>query len=162
MKNAGGHFHPVKVVSLKRYGVVNLPGFSIVVNNLNFMDAASEWKNLSSVIRIETERITKITGKVENNIRYYISSLSSNACAFNKHIRNHWAIENNLHWVLDEVFNEDKSRRRKGKSPENFSIVAKMAMVLLKRARTKHLSITAMRAQAGWKDDFRESLLNFK
>jgi len=130
-----------------------------VVNNLNFMDVAQDWTGLQSVVKIDTVRTIKLTGKTETNTRYYISSLNTDASTFNTHIRNHWAIENNLHWVLDEVFCEDKSRRRIGSFPENFSIIAKTALVLLKKAtyKTKH-NLSTARTIAGWNTEFRESM----
>ena len=133
-----------------------------VVNNLDFMDVAEDWIGLKSLIKVESERTIKITGKTETNTRFYISSLNESAKTFNCHIRNHWAIENNLHWVLDEVFNEDKSRRRKGNVAENFSIIAKIALTLLKKEKHNGLSLYAMRSMAGWDISYRESLLNFE
>lgn len=133
-----------------------------VVSNLKFMDVACDWKGLKTVIKIETERIIKLTGQCETNTRYYISSMDINAEKLNKFIRSHWAIENNLHWVLDVIFKEDKSRRRKGDSPLNFSIIAKIAMTLIKKAKIKKLSYNAIMAKASWSTDFRETLLRFK
>lgn len=130
-----------------------------VITNLKFMDGTQNWAGLKSIIRVDTERIVKLSGKTETNTRYYISSLNEKAEKFNYQIRMHWAIENNLHWVLDEVFNEDKSRRRKGNSPENFNIIAKIAMTLIKSKMKAKDSIAAIRAQAGWSDAFREKLL---
>lgn len=133
-----------------------------VVTNLKFMDVAQNWKGLKSVIKVETERTIKLTSEVETNTRYYISSLSLDACEFNQYIRNHWTIENNLHWILDEVFKEDKSRRRKGNSPENFNIIAKMAMALITKIKKKNQALDEIRANAGWSCDFRDSILRFK
>ena len=133
-----------------------------VVTNLKFMDVAQEWKGLKSVVKVDTERIIKLTSEVETNTRYYISSLDHDACKFNQYIRKHWTIENNLHWVLDEVFKEDKSRRRKGNSPENFNIIAKMAMALLIKTKKKNQAFDEIRAKAGWSCDFRDTILKFK
>lgn len=131
-----------------------------VVNDLKFMDDKQEWAGLKSLIRIETVRTEKITGKTEYNTRYYISSLDQDAKEFNQCIRNHWAIENNLHWVLDEVFGEDRSRRRK--SAESYNIIAKIALALLKKAKLRKNSLTEMRMKAGWSVDYRQELLSFK
>jgi len=51
-------------------------------------------------LRIESERYHKATGKIEREIRYYITSLSPDAARLNSVIRQHWGIENKLHWVL--------------------------------------------------------------
>jgi predicted transposase YbfD/YdcC len=131
-----------------------------IVNDLTFMDNKNEWAGLKSLVKIETERIEKISEKSELNTRYYISSLNHTAKQFNKHIRNHWAIENKLHWVLDEVFGEDKSRRRK--SAESYNIIAKIALALLNKTKGDMQSISEMRMKAGWSAKYRENLLNFK
>ena len=60
-------------------------------------------------------------------IRYYISSLTLSAKEINKLIRSHWGIENSLHWILDVNFGEDKSRKRKGYSTENYALINKIA-----------------------------------
>lgn len=93
-----------------------------VIDNLTFMDGKEEWKDLNSVIKIEAERFDKLSGIKSNEIRYYISSLKSTPERFNQIVRKHWSIENNLHWVLDVTFNEDKSRKRKDNSAFNFNI----------------------------------------
>ena len=66
-------------------------------------------------------------------IRYYISSLATSDSAMNAAIRGHWGIENSLHWRLDMIFGEDESRRRKGNSAENFSVINRIALNLLKQ-----------------------------
>lgn len=131
-----------------------------VINDLSFMDNKEDWDGLKSLVKIETERIGKISGKTESNTRYYICSLKQSAMEFNKNIRGHWAIENNLHWMLDEVFGEDKSRRRK--SAESYNIIAKIALTLLNKAKLKKQSLTEMRMKSGWCNDYREKLLCFK
>ena len=53
---------------------------------------------MKSIIKIESTRKFKNSGKTtEKAIRYYISSLQSNANEFQDKIRSHWAIENKLH-----------------------------------------------------------------
>jgi len=52
---------------------------------------------------------------------------------FQKAIRSHWAIENKLYWTLDVVFFEDASRKRTKNTAQNFSILTKIALNLLKK-----------------------------
>ena len=85
-----------------------------VIQNLEFLDTKENWKNLESIIRITSERTDKKLDNSSSEIRYYISSATTTAENFNKYIRSHWAIENNLHWCLDVIMKEDGQRNYKG------------------------------------------------
>ncbi len=69
-------------------------------------------------------------------------------------VRRHWAIENELHWVLDVVFNEDQSRIRHGYAAENAGILRKLALSVLKQDTSTTLSLKGKRQQAGWDDHY--------
>ena len=87
--------------------------------------------------------------------RFYISSMGLKVKAFAEAVRGHWSIENNLHWVLDVVFQEDASRLRKDHGPENLALIRRIALSLLKRAPSKKkVGVACKRKQAGWNDDY--------
>jgi len=94
-------------------------------------DISSDWTGLKRLIRVERSAQTK---KGESRLTaYYISSYRSNkASFFAKHIRNHWGIENRLHWVKDVVMNEDKSMIISGMAAENMSILRNIAINLFR------------------------------
>lgn len=117
---------------------------------------AHKWKGIKSMIRIEAQRI--IADKKETNTRYYISSLDTSAKHLNKCIRSHWSIENSLHWVLDMVFNEDRSRIRTGHAPENMAIIRKWALNLIKMNKGKY-SVKAARLKAAWNTQVLEQIV---
>jgi predicted transposase YbfD/YdcC len=94
------------------------------------------WKDIQTLIRVESQRTIKNETSYES--RYYISSKKECAQYFNKEIRGHWRIENNLHWVLDVVFDEDKSRVRTGNSPENMSILRKISLQCIQQVKDKN------------------------
>ena len=73
---------------------------------------------------------------VEKETRFYLSSLSD-AEVIGKAIRNHWGIENKLHWVLDVVMKEDDSAKRQGYAARNYSLVNKIALNLLRKNQKK-------------------------
>jgi len=116
-----------------------------VLADLSLLDHAAEWAQLSSLVRIQAERYHKATGKTERETRYYISSLKPNAKRLNGAIRRHWGIENKLHWVLDVAFGEDLSRKRAGHARENFSLLNRIALNLLKQDKTSELGIHGKR-----------------
>lgn len=107
-----------------------------------------KWKGLQSLIMIESECISQ--GKQTNELRYYISSLKPNAAQIASVVRQHWTVENSLHWCLDVAFREDESRVRIGDAPENFSMLRKIALVYLKRETTLKKGIPTKRLKAGW------------
>jgi len=85
-------------------------------------------EQLKSIIKITSNREVIISGKKSTETRYYISSIVKPAEAFNGLIRQHWGVENKLHWVLDVNFNEDKSRIREGYGDQNFSTIRRIAL----------------------------------
>lgn len=131
----------------------------IVTDDLRFFDVINEWKDIKTVIKIESEQYTKINRKTQRESRYYISSLSADAEKINHAVRNHWSVENNLHWMLDVVFREDESRRRKGASAENFNIISKIALALISNEDTKRISKKGKRYRAALDTKFREKIL---
>ena len=90
-----------------------------VENNLILYDDLSHWKHLKSIIIIESKR--EIKGKISVETRFYLSDLALEPKDFNQYIRNHWSIENRLHWQLDVTFREDLQRTKTGNAPENLA-----------------------------------------
>jgi len=119
------------------------------------VDPENRWEKLTSIIKITATR--EYAGKVETNERFYISCLSTDN-AFNKYIRDHWGVENSLHWVLDMTFREDEQRKRANHAAANFAIVRKMALNLLKKDKGKE-SLRTKRLKAAWNKEFLINLL---
>ena len=103
-----------------------------VISDLSMIEGRDGWQGLNCIIRIESERYFKSSGKTETDIRQYISSLPADAVLINRSIRSHWSVENSLHWVLDVGFNEDHSRKRAGFAAQNYSLLNRIALNLLK------------------------------
>jgi len=130
-----------------------------VTDNLTFLDDKELWSGLRSVVKITSYRHDKQSDKSSCEIRYYITSLAPNPVKISEAIRSHWAIENNLHWNLDVVFNEDKSLKKKDNSPANFNIVRKVALALLEKEKTQKGSKNTKKGKAAINDDYRSKLL---
>ena len=89
----------------------------------------------------------------------YISSLAAQAKMIGEVIRSHWGIENSLHWVLDIAFREDECRKRKDHSAENFAMLRRITLNLLKQEKTCKRSIAGKRLLAGWDEGYLEKVL---
>ena len=121
------------------------------------VDFDNRWKNLSTVIKITSTREFLTSGKIETQERFYISSLNPDN-DFNASIRSHWSVENNLHWVLDMIFREDEQRKRAKHAAENFGVVRKIALNLLKKDAGKE-SLRSKRLKAAWSKEFLINLI---
>jgi len=122
------------------------------------VDPEGRWAGLRTVVKITSTR--EIRGHATSEDRMYISSLCADS-PFGRHIRDHWSVENSLHWTLDMVFREDEQRKRDKRSAENFSIVRKIALNLLKKDTTTKASLVSKRLKAAWNKDYLVSLLKF-
>jgi len=113
---------------------------------------AKRWANLQSIVMIVRRRL--VDGQETIKTRFYISSLQADAKRTLRATRQHWSIENGLHWVLDIAFNDDRSRVRKDRAPANLAVLRHMAINLLKQETSAKGGIKAKRLQAGWNEDF--------
>lgn len=120
---------------------------------LDWLREKDDWAGLTSVGMVESLR--EVKGVSSREVRYFISSLDgSNAEKFARAVRTHWAVENNLHWVLDVAFDEDGSRVRKDNAPENMAMLRHVALNLLKADTSKKSSIAIKRKRAGWSPEY--------
>ncbi|VAW15353.1 Mobile element protein [hydrothermal vent metagenome] len=126
-----------------------------------FIEDNNKWGNLKTIVRIESIREFKNSDKPsETAKRYYISSLSARPKDFQNAIRSHWAIENKLHWMLDVAFSEDASRKRIGNSAQNFSILNKIALNLLKKDTKAKVGVKSRRLKAALSNNYLLKILN--
>ena len=119
---------------------------------LKLIRGLENWTGLQTIIMVVCTRI--IGGQESKYVRYYISSLLSNAERILQAVRKHWSIENKLHWVLDVALNEDRSRVRKDQAPENLAVLRHIALNLLKQEKTAKGGIHAKQFQAALKEDY--------
>jgi predicted transposase YbfD/YdcC len=121
----------------------------------------ADWPKLRTVLAIESiGSVNDGCGKVEADIRYFLSSSTAQAPLLAQAIRRHWSIENNLHWVLDVNFREDESRLRDPTATRNFALLRKIALNLVGHDRSKNTSLRAKRKKAAWDNNYMGQLLS--
>jgi predicted transposase YbfD/YdcC len=115
-----------------------------------------EWAGLTTIGMCACERT--VHGKTSEEIRYFIGSKKASAKVYGKALRNHWGIENNLHWQLDVNFKEDHNRVSKRNAAENLALLRRLTLSLL-QAHPEKLSIAKKRFAAALDPDFLEEIL---
>ncbi len=119
---------------------------------VSYLNSSGAWRGLQSVAKVTGER--RIGEQVSIESRYYISSLPGDAKELLSAVREHWGIENSLHWVLDIAFREDESRVRKGHRPENLATMRHMALNLIRQETSSKGGVKARRLRAGWDETY--------
>ena len=131
-----------------------------VCHDKRWLNENSKFTTVQSFIRVERKREVVKTGKASHEVSYYVSSIPKlSAAQASRIVREHWSIENSLHWVLDVAFNEDRATHRAGNCAANFSVVRKWALNLLKMDTSKKCGIKNRRKIAGWDTGYLRLLL---
>lgn len=128
-----------------------------VSGDIGWLPMLKEWKGLRSILMIKTDRIAN--GRLEQETRFYISSLVYDVPNLGQAAREHWSIENTCHWVLDVTYQEDASRVRKGYGAENLSRLKRLTLNFLMQDKVSKKSIATKRFEAALDDQYRERLM---
>ena len=108
------------------------------------------------------ESVREINGAASAERRYYISSRRANAEQLGPAVRWHWAVENRLHWSLDVAYGEDQARMREGNAAENFSILRRISLNLIRLDKSVKAGVKNKRLLACCDDAYRQKLLGIK
>lgn len=126
--------------------------WSVPVASLGNLHNQAQSKGLQSVVMVVSER--RLWNKTTCEVRFYISSLASDAQVLAQATRGHWRIENTVHWTLDVTFKEDASRIRKDHAAENFALLRRMTLNLLNQEKTFKGSNRMKRYKAAMDNDY--------
>src|SRR5262249_46955666 len=96
---------------------------------------------------------------VHIDTRYFLTPPPAEGVWFAEAVRQHWGIENSLHWVLDVVLAEDACRIRKDKGAQTFAVLRHMAVNLVRREPSHKRGIKARRKRAGWDREYLVQIL---
>ncbi|MFL5801732.1 MAG: ISAs1 family transposase [Roseiflexaceae bacterium] len=127
-----------------------------ITDDLSRLSTRDVWKDLQSIGMVESER--RIGAHVSHKTRYFISSRAANVRPFATRVRGHWQIENQLHWRLDVIMDEDDAHIRMNHGPENMAVLRHMAINLLKHEPSK-MSIQSKRLQAACNNEYLEKVI---
>ncbi|MCP4720520.1 MAG: ISAs1 family transposase, partial [Desulfobacteraceae bacterium] len=129
----------------------------VMTSDIDWLEDKQNWPGLKCLGMVESTR--KINGECSHEKRYYISSLGCDAKILGNAVRDHWGIENSVHWVLDIAFREDESRVRKGSAPENFAAIRYIALNLLRNNKTFKGSVKMKRLNAAMDQKYLEEVM---
>lgn len=124
----------------------------LVTSDIDWLPGKHLWAGIKTIAMAVRQR--EVNAKVCVETSYFISSLENHPPTIANAIREHWGIENGLHWCLDIAFREDDCRVRKDHAPENLGIVRHMAINLLKRETSLKGGIQTKRLKAAWDHDY--------
>ena len=134
-----------------------------VIHDLSYIqevNSAESWPRMQSLIRLERIRRTGPDfNTITRHVTYAISSLAVPAKTIAAFIRQHWSIENALHWRLDVIFREDLSRVRSGFGQENLATLRRFALNFIQQEKSSKRSVNGKRLKAAWDTDYLEKIL---
>lgn len=126
------------------------------IDDIAWLKQSHDWKGLRSIVMLAATRET--AKGIEQERRFYISSLPADADNIGTAIREHWGVENGLHWVLDVNFRDDDCRIRKKNAPANFTSVKRATLNALRKAPGKD-SMKSKRLIAAWDEKYLAKIL---
>ncbi len=127
-----------------------------VSTEIDWLEKQHRWPGLKAIGKVV--RVRETAEKTSTETAYYLLSRALAPERFNAVVRQHWGIENSLHWRLDVVMNEDLDRTRMGHGPHNLAVLRHMAINAMQKEGSKGF-LRGKFKRAGWDDDYLYRLL---
>ena len=127
-----------------------------ITDDLRTLPNVARWAGLRSIGMVERTCVSNGQESLER--RYFINSIAPDAARFAHAVREHWGVENRLHWRLDVIFGDDASRIRKGQAPAIMTSVRHLSMNLFDQEGSA-ISLAKKRRKAAWNDDDRAKVV---
>lgn len=137
--------------------IENRKVYSVPVSQMPPVHEQHQWAGLTTIVMVV--RSIQHWNKITHEVQFYITSLGSDANKIGSAIRQHWGIENSVHWTLDVTFHEDECRIRSVHSPQNFALLRRIALNALERETSFRRSIRQKSRRAAMNDQYMVSVL---
>jgi len=131
--------------------------YTVPVSQLPALHEQEQWTGLKTVVMVV--RKCQHWNQTTHEVQFYITSLASDANKIGSAIRQHWGIENSVHWTLDVTFYEDECRIRSLHSPQNFALLRRIALNALEREPSFRRSIRPYSRRSAMNDRYMVSVL---
>jgi predicted transposase YbfD/YdcC len=122
-----------------------------VSTDIDWLRDSHRWPGLAAIGKVV--RIRETAAKTTTETAYYLLSTALSAERFNDVARQHWAIENQLHWRLDVILNEDQDRTRRDNGPQNLALLRHMALNAMQKDQSKD-SLRGKLQRAAWDEAY--------
>lgn len=115
-----------------------------------------QWEQLAVIGMCYRERT--VGDRTSEELSWFIGSRRADAKVYGDALRDHWSVENNLHWHLDVTFGEDDSSIANRNGARNMALLRKWALGLLKR-HPDEASISTKRYRAAMDTELLQEIL---
>ncbi len=119
-----------------------------LTSDIECLGVKGSWANIASIGMVESQ--VELGDVVSCERRYFLTSLECDAARFAQAVRQHWGVENSLHWVLDVSFREDDCRIRQDAGAQTMSVLRHIALNLIRRESSHKRGVKARRKRAAW------------
>jgi predicted transposase YbfD/YdcC len=127
-----------------------------VSTDIGWLQESHGWPGLRAIGKVE--RVREAADKTTRETAYYLLSTALTSERFLEVARAHWGVENQLHWRLDVVMNEDQQRARMDNGPNNLAVLRHMALNVIQKEKSKG-SLRGKLKRAAWDEAYLRTLL---
>ena len=131
--------------------------WAVPISVMGSLHQIEQWAGLKTIVMVK--RVRHLWNKTTREVMFYLTSLPCDGALIGRAIRTHWGIENQLHWVLDVTWGEDKSRIRRGYGGENMALLRRLAISALNQETSKKRSLKQKAKRAAMSPDYMLTVL---